>query len=53
MGTRHVGDIVTVYDQYLSYCGLGEYDDAIDKPFHLYRKQRLATGHDDYLDQYL
>jgi len=50
MGTRYGGD--PVYDQYLSYCGLGEYDDAIDTPFHLKRKQRLAVGHDDYPDQY-
>ena len=49
-GTRYGGD--PVYDQYLSYCGLGEYDDAIDTPFHLNRKQRLAAGHDDYPDQY-
>ena len=41
-----------VYDRYLSYCGMGEYDDAIDTPFHAKRKQRLAAGHDDYPDQY-
>lgn len=50
MGTRYGGD--PVYDQYLSYNGLGEYDDAIDTPFHLNRKRRLAAGHDDYPDQY-
>ena len=50
MGTRYGGD--PVYDKYLSYCGLGEYDDAIDTPFHVNRKQRLAAGHDDYPDQY-
>ena len=50
MGTRYGGD--PVYDRYLSYCGMGEYDDAIDTPFHAKRKQRLAAGHDDYPDQY-
>ena len=50
LGTRYGGD--PVYDQYLSYCGLKEYDDAIDTPFHLNRKQRLAAGYDDYPDQY-
>ena len=50
MGTRYGGD--PVYDEYLSYCGLGEYDDAIDTPFHLKRKRRLAAGHDDYPDYY-
>lgn len=50
MGTRYGGD--PVYDEYLSYRGLGEYDDAIDTPFHVKRMQRLATGHDDYPDQY-
>ena len=50
LGTRYGGD--PVYDQYLSHCGLGEYDDAIDTPFHLNRKQRLAAGHDDYPDLY-
>ena len=50
MGTRYGGD--PVYDQYLTYCGLGEYDDAIDTPFHLKRKRRLAAGYDDYPDQY-
>lgn len=50
MGSRYSGD--PVYDKYLSYCGLGEYDDAIDTPFHLKRKRRLAAGHDDYPDMY-
>lgn len=50
MGTRYGGD--PVYDKYLSNCGLGEYDDAIDTPFHLKRKWRLAEGHDDYPDEY-
>lgn len=50
MGSRYGGD--PVYDQYLSYCGLKEYDDAIDTPFHLKRKWRLAEGHDDYPDYY-
>lgn len=50
MGSRYGGD--PVYDKYLSYCGLGEYDDAIDTPFHLKRKRRLAAGHDDYPDLY-
>ena len=50
MGSRYGGD--PVYDQYLSYCGLKEYDDAIDTPFHLKRKRRLAKGHDDYPDYY-
>ncbi len=50
MGTRYGGN--PVYDQYLSYSGLGEYDDAIDTPFHLKRKRRLAAGYDDYPDQY-
>ena len=36
MGSRYGGD--PVYDKYLSYCGLSEYDDAIDTPFHLKRK---------------
>jgi hypothetical protein len=42
MGSRYGGD--PVYDQYLSYCGLKECDDAIDTPFHLKRKRRLAKG---------
>ena len=50
MGSRYGGD--PVYDQYLSYCGLKEYDDAIDTPFHLKRKWRLAKGYDDYPDLY-
>ncbi len=50
MGSRYGGD--PVYDQYLSYCGLKEYDDAIDIPFHLKRKFRLAEGHNDYPDYY-
>ena len=50
MGSRYGGD--PVYDQYLSYCGLKEYDDAIDTPFHLKRKRRLAKGYDDYPDYY-
>lgn len=50
MGTRYGGD--PVYDKYLSHCGLSEYDDAIDTPFHLKRKWRLAKGHDDYPDYY-
>ena len=50
MGSRYGGD--PVYDKYLSYCGLGEYDDAIDTPFHLKRMWRLAAGHDDYPDLY-
>ena len=50
MGTRYGGD--PVYDKYLSHCGLSEYDDAIDTPFHLERKWRLAKGHDDYPDYY-
>jgi hypothetical protein len=50
MGTRYGGD--PVYDEYLSYSGFGEYDDAIDTPFHLKRKWRLAAGHDDYPDYY-
>ena len=50
MGSRYGGD--PVYDQYLSYCGLKEYDDAIDTPFHLKRKWRLAKGYDDYPDVY-
>ena len=40
MGSRYGGD--PVYDKYLSYCGLSEYADAIDTPFHLKRKWRLA-----------
>ena len=50
MGSRYGGD--PVYDKYLSYCGISEYDDAIDTPFHLKRKWRLAKGHDDYPDYY-
>lgn len=50
MGTRYGGD--PVYDEYLAYSGLGEYDDAIDTPFHVRRMLRLAAGHDDYPDQY-
>lgn len=50
MGSRYGGD--PVYDKYLSYCGISEYDDAIDTPFHLKRKWRLAEGHDDYPDHY-
>ena len=50
MGSRYGGD--PVYDKYLLYCGLSEYDDAIDTPFHLKRKWRLAIGHDDYPDYY-
>lgn len=50
MGSRYGGD--PVYDQYLSNCGLKEYDDAIDTPFHLKRKRRLAKGYDDYPDYY-
>jgi hypothetical protein len=50
MGARYGGD--PVYDKYLSHCGLSEYDDAIDTPFHLERKRRLAKGHDDYPDYY-
>ena len=50
MGSRYGGD--PVYDKYLSYCGLSEYADAIDTPFHLKRKWRLAKGFDDYPDYY-
>jgi len=50
MGTRYGGD--PVYDEYLTYCGLGEYDDAIDTSFHVQRMQRLARGYDDYPDMY-
>lgn len=50
MGARYGGD--PVYDEYLSYRGFGEYDDAIDTPFHSKRKRRLAKGHDDYPDYY-
>lgn len=50
MGTRYGGD--PVYDQYLSHCGFGEYDDAIDTPFHVRRKRRLASGNDDFPDLY-
>ena len=50
MGSRYGGD--PVYVKYLSHCGLNEYDDAIDTPFHLNRKWRLAKGHDDYPDYY-
>lgn len=50
MGTRYGGD--PVYDKYLSYCGLDEYEDAIDTSFHLERKRRLAKGHDDHPDLY-
>ena len=49
-GSRYGGD--SVYDQYLSYCGIKEYEDAIDTPFHLKRKRRIAKGHDDYPDYY-
>ena len=42
MGTRYGGD--PVYDKYLYYRGFGEYDDAIDTPFHLKRKQRLSKS---------
>ncbi len=48
MGSRYGGN--PIYDQYMSYCGLK--DDAIDTPFHLKRKLRLAEGHDDYPDYY-
>ena len=44
MGTQYGGG--PVYDEYLSYYGLSEYNDAIDTPFHLKRKQRLAAPQD-------
>ena len=50
MGSRYGGD--PVYDEYLSLRGFGEYDDAIDTPFHVRRMQRLARGYDDYPDMY-
>ena len=50
MGSRYGGD--PVYDEYLSLRGFGEYDDAIDTPFHVRRMQRLARGYDDYPDLY-
>lgn len=52
MGTRYGGD--PVYDKYLSYCGLDVDmdEDAIDTEFHLARKYRLASGHDDFPDLY-
>lgn len=46
LGSRYDGD--PVYDQYLSYCGLAEDEDAIDTPFHVKRMIRLASGHDDH-----
>ena len=50
MGSRYGGD--PVYEKYLAFCGLGEFDDAIDTPFHVNRMMRLANGHDDYPDLY-
>ena len=50
MGSRYAGE--PVYDEYLSFRGFCEYDDAIDTPFHVKRMQRLAEGHDDYPDLY-
>ena len=50
LGSRYGGD--PVYDDYLTYSGLGEDEDAIDTPFHLSRMRRLREGHDDYPDYY-
>ena len=50
MGSRYGGD--PVYEKYLSLRGFGEYDDAVDTPFHVKRMQRLAKGYDDYPDLY-
>ena len=50
MGNRYGGD--PVYDRYLSYKGMPVFEDAIDTPFHVRRKQRIAKGHDDYPDMY-
>ena len=48
--TRYGGN--SIYDKYLSYCDLSEYDDATNTQFHLKRKRRLAKSHDDYPDYY-
>lgn len=50
LGGRYTGD--PVYEEYLRYRGFHEYEDAIDTPFHLKRKLRLADGYDDYPDLY-
>ena len=50
LGSRYGGD--PVYSKYLFLRGFGEYDDAIDTPFHVKRMQRLAKGYDDYPDLY-
>lgn len=50
LGSRYGGD--PVYDNYLSYSGLGEDEDAIDTPFHVNKMLRLQGGHDDYPDYY-
>ena len=50
LGGRYGDD--PVYNEYLIYRGLSEYDDAIDTPFHIKRMQRLANGYDDYPDLY-
>lgn len=50
LGSRYGGN--PVYDRYLNYLGLDEYDDAIDTTFHVKRMQRLACGYDDYPDLY-